>query len=158
MPPHATRLPNVPLGEGSDIIYFQPGKRDESMADLQRAHAIQEQIVKGVAGAVLEKWDYILVNTERDEEETQDTLAVAFTKQDDKWSRNGFVVPYKFRQLFLELGRAMANDADERWTTFTLELESGGKYRFSFSYGAPPRLGGTLNDETMFNRYIPQPL
>lgn len=128
------------------------------MSDRQKLIDMQGDIVQCFANAVNEPWDYLLVNFERQEtngEKVQDTLAVAFSKQDISWKHISFIAPYNCCRQLLRLYELM-NESGDGWASCTLEVDATGRYRFSYSNEAPRRLNGNFDDEALFTAYVPQ--
>jgi hypothetical protein len=130
------------------------------LQDKQRLIELQNKIVHCLASAVQERWDFLVVNFEREEidgERTQDTLAIAFSQASGNWKRISVVAPYKCCGLLIQLSELMAMDGGSTWGSCTLEVDSKGEYRYSFCYEAPKRLNGIMDDEALLKTYAPQP-
>jgi hypothetical protein len=122
---------------------------------------LQNRVVLGVANSVGVKWDYLLVNFERevvDNEPTEDCLAIMFTRDNGNWKRQSFQIHLQCYDLFLQLCEKMSKEEIGKWGSCTLELNSGGRFRFSFSYEPPKRLNGDLTDGALLKNYLPRPL
>jgi hypothetical protein len=128
------------------------------MMDSKEFIDLQNEIVQGLAKAVKQPWDFFVVNFECeliDGERTQDTLAIAFKKQNTSWSRTSFVAPYESCLHLSRLSDLMSK-AGNSWGSCTLEVDATGKYRFTYSQEPPRRLNGEFNDEALLKTYIPQ--
>ena len=122
---------------------------------------LQNKAVLCVVDAVDFEWAYLLVNFEReviDDEPGEDCLFVAFTRDNDEWKRQSVPLPAQCYDLFLQLASAMSRDGNALWGSCTLEVDSSGSYRFSFSYERPKRLNGDFGDEALLKYYVPRPL
>jgi hypothetical protein len=131
------------------------------MIDKQQIIIVQNEAVQCLANGVSEKWDYLLVNCERaefDGEQRYHGLAMAFVKDKGKWKSNSIIVSHKCYSLLLKLSQLMSMDGSNPWGSCTVEVDSSGKYRFSFSYDPPRRIYGVIDDDTLFNEYTPQAL
>jgi hypothetical protein len=130
------------------------------VAKKQQLIDLQNRIVHGMAEAVSEPWDFFVVNYEREEidgERTQDTLAISFANEKGTWKRSSFEPPYDCCCLLSRLSELMSSKGGETWGSCTLEVDSSGKYRFSYSYEPPKRLNGILDDESLLKGYTPRP-
>ena len=122
---------------------------------------LQDKIISTIARSIKIKWDYLLVNFERaviDGDAREDCLAVCFHRDPTGWKHTSIQPPFELYDLLLELAAAMDRDERGVWGSCTIEIDSRGKYRYTFSYEPPKRLNGGLDDETLFNHYVPQPL
>ena len=129
------------------------------MLDKQQIIELQNRIVRCFADAVDVKWDFLLINFERDlveGQEVDDTLAVAFRKLSGKWNYSSIIPPYLCCDLLIELRDSMSLDEKEKWKTCILEVDSRRKYRYSFSYEPPKRLNGELDlGDKFLKSYVP---
>jgi hypothetical protein len=127
--------------------------------DKQKIIDVQDKAVHCFANAATEKWDFILVNCEtRDFEDYQqyDVLAISFAREKNAWKHTSIQAPYQCCDLLLQLCMLMGTGGKRAWESCTLEIESGGKYRYSFSYERPKRFNGIFDDEALFNNYTPR--
>lgn len=130
------------------------------MVQKQELIDLQNNIVHCLAKAVNQRWDYFVVNFEREEidgERTQDCLAISFVKEKGGWKRSSFIAPYDCCSLLFRLSELMSAAGGETWGSCTLEVDSSGKYRFSYSYEPPKRLTGNFDDGALLKAYTPQP-
>lgn len=119
----------------------------QTLIDLQNA------IVLSIANAIKVAWVAAVVNIEIDEmdgEQTENCLALAFTEHEGTWERHSFCLPSECYALFVAL-----QEASDQWKSCTLEFDSTGKYKFSYSHQPPKRLNGVLDDESMLKGYLP---
>jgi hypothetical protein len=60
-------------------------------------------------------------------------------------------VPERLRAL-----RGLMAQRGDRWSTCDLAIDPDGRYELHFSYGAPKRLNGVIDDESYwrFSRYL----
>ena len=131
------------------------------MSDMRRVIELQNNAVQCIAQAVGEKWDALVLNfefTELDGVPTRNTIAIAFSNENGHWRRNSFIAPHECGDLLFQLSKAMAKEGGTTWRSCTLEVESSGKYKFSFSHEPPKRLNGIFDDESLLKNYIPHAL
>lgn len=131
------------------------------MADVRHIIDLQNNAVRCFANAVNENWDHLVVSFETAELDgvpTQNTIALAFAKENGKWRRISVIAPYECCNALVELSKAMKKDGDKTWGSCTLEIDSSGNYRYSFSYEIPKRLNGVFDDASLLKQYTPQPL
>jgi hypothetical protein len=120
----------------------------------------QDTIVATLARSIAHEWDHALVNIEIDVvdgEQTENCLMVSFQRRGAEWVRSSEQLPFECYDQFVQLRQLLAPE-DGPWTICTLEFNSSGKYRFSFSQDSPPRLSGIHDDQSMFRSYLPTPL
>lgn len=106
---------------------------------------LQTEIIQEIARLVENKWDIISVNVEIDKVAgdlvtSPDAVFVQkklFKKKIEQFRLNIDVV-----DLLKKLRNSMAGDEPEKkaWKICQIEIQSSGKYNFSFSYDEPPRL------------------
>ena len=119
--------------------------------EIQPVANLQDRIVQRLAGAIKQRWDFFVVNFEWEiieGEQTRDMLAICFEKHDSDWKRSQFEVPYECSNLLFQLSQMMLRPGCETCGTCTVEVEAGGKYRFSFSYDQPLRLNGNFDEKS----------
>ena len=129
--------------------------------DAKREFDLQAKIVTSIAKSLTKDWTTAVVNIEIDVvdgDQTENCLAISFAEDRGGWSRNSFSLPFECYDYFVELRDSMHNTNADLWKVCTLEMNLGGKYRFSFSYDPPRRLNGIHDDEAMFKSYLPKPL
>jgi hypothetical protein len=122
---------------------------------------LQNQVVLCVANSVSMNWEHLLVDFEREvigNELVEDCLAVAFTRENNTWQRQSFQLGSQCYDLFGPLCEAVSKDGNGQWGSCTLEVDSSGRYRFSFSYEPPKRLNGDFSDAALRNDYLPRML
>jgi hypothetical protein len=131
------------------------------MQDTQVLIDLQNRIVRCFANSMEQSWDFLVINFERvdvDGERRENALALAFLKENETWRRISIIAQYDCRMLLVELYELMAKEGAANWSTCMLEIDSSGKYRFSFGYNPPKRLNRVLDDESLLKGYVPKPL
>lgn len=131
------------------------------MPDFLRITELQDKAVYCFAQAVKEEWHHLVVSFEIEDidgESTQDTLALSFRDEEGQWKRSSFSAPRECCKLLADLSVAMTNEEGRTWGSCTLQVDSSGKYRYSFSHEPPKRLNGVFDDEALLKNYVPQPI
>lgn len=106
---------------------------------------LQTEIIQELARLVENKWDIISVNVEIDEvdgELVTSPYAVFIRKKLFKKKTEQFRLNIDIVDCLKRLRSSMAGDEPEKkaWKICQIEVQSSGKYNFSFSYDEPPRL------------------
>ena len=119
----------------------------------------QDQIVKAIAQAIREPWSYVVVNTEIDVvdgEQTENSIALSYSKRFWRLNSRGEELPHEHFSWFVALREKMADPIGSRWGSCTVVFDRHGHYQFDFSYDPPPRLNGVYNDTTMLKHFDPK--
>ncbi|WP_376093117.1 hypothetical protein ACE7GA_24930 [Roseomonas sp. CCTCC AB2023176] len=109
--------------------------------------------------AVEEDWERIAVNYEMEidgDQLTEDRIGVAIVRDADGALRQ-VQVPFteEAKRLFRSLSDAVLARDGQRPGAVDLLMDASGKYRFNFDFGAPRRIGGTMDDQAMrLARYV----
>lgn len=129
--------------------------------DSQSLIHVQNEIVLRIAGTIGIPWEYCLIDFERevvDEEPVEGCLALAFARGSGGWTRVSIRLPHDCYDLFLDMLKLMTSNEEGPWNSCTLEFDSAGKYRYSFSYEPPRRLNGVFDGDAFFENHVPRPL
>ena len=121
---------------------------------------IQNQIVVSLAELISIPWNAAFADIEIDDIDgfqNEDGFFNTLAKVEDGWKETSIMIPRSCSRLFGELRNAMSLEEGMKWTVCTVEFNSAGKYRYSFSYDSPPRINGNFDDQK-FKNYVPPEL
>ncbi len=132
---------------------FSGSGKNQPLPDLV---GLQGAVVRGVVGDITRlydgewegrEWVYIAINHEVLVEEgrrSSTQASVLARKPGAELENLNFRLSQETKAAILALRDAMASGGKAPWTILDLTVEPSGRYDFSFSHDAPPRLNGDL--------------
>lgn len=119
---------------------------------------LQNKIVSTFAKAQTQPWDSLVCNIEIDVidgDRRENCLALQFVRNGEQWQRDSIQISDACYDLFVGLQEKLTSPVHGEWKSCTLEVNSSGKYQFSFSYERPRRLYRIHDDVVMLKGYVP---
>jgi len=122
---------------------------------------LQKQIAQGLASAMTEPWERIVVNLETaimpDGRDVNCLFFYISSSGDDGFKETSVQkLPDDVTNCFVELNDAMVESEGDRWGTCDFVLDNSGKFDFKYDYGLPRRLNCVFDDTSMgrFDNYL----